>query len=82
MKVRFAVAAAILALGVSAFTPTPTAAGPPSGTLRCLLGCEGGLCKSIALPFGDGSSYPTVGDAAKACRITFGGHPVRVRVNR
>ena len=47
MKVRLAIAAAVLALGVSAFTPTPAAAALPGGFVFF----TGGVLGSFEIPF-------------------------------
>ena len=79
MKVRLAVAAAVLALGVSAFTPTPTAAQGPSGVLICGMPPRG---PSVLIEFGPKFGPESVGDAARLCINFFGGIPGRVTIDR
>ena len=80
MKVRLAFAAAVLALGVTAFTPTPAAAAQPSGILFCQLGNGNG---QDLIPFGPPTLecitiiLGTVGQAVQE-RFSRGGHPVGV----
>lgn len=61
MKVRLAIAAAVLALGGVAFTPTSTAAVRPSG----FVGCHAGKDQQIF--FGPGQG--TIGDVIRHCRF-------------
>ena len=89
MKVHLAIAAAVLALGVSAFTPTPAAAVPPgeaqpSGFVICTaIIFPGGI-----IPFGPlppciappPKQFLTAGQAARSC-VGLGGHPVLVVID-
>ena len=72
MRFRLAVVATVLALGVSAFTATPTAAGPPSGNLKCDVGH-----KVTNVIFGPDFSIQTVGEAVRKCR-NDSGRPLRI----
>ena len=77
MKVRLAFAAAVLALGVSAFTPIHTAAARLSGTLACHFSPT----TRVEIKFGPETSFPGVRDAARHCVDVLGGHPGRVRID-
>ena len=78
MKVRLALAAVGLALGVTAFTPTPAAAALPSGFVVCMTPGD-----VFEIPFGPQNSqcgFTTAGQAARSC-VAAGGHPVLVVIN-
>ena len=76
MKVRLAITAAVLALGVTAFTPTPTVAAGPSGILICqpLSG------DPIPIRFAP-VKFP-LQEAVAGCREFFLGHPVLIVIDR
>jgi len=69
MKVRLAIAAAVLALSAVTFTPTHTAAAPPGGTVFCSIG------EPIDFPQG----RFTLQGAIAEC-LDRGGHPILIMI--
>ena len=72
MKLRLAIAAAVLALSTTAVTPAPTVAAPPSGFVNCRFGF-------IVVPIGFQSGQELgqavvscVGDGGRIVSIQFG----------
>ena len=66
---------------LSAFAPTPTAAGPPSSEWRGFLSCAGTSKGEIQIHFGTDFRVRTVREAVQSC-FRVNGHPVGVHINR